>query len=59
MGQSKWSDDSYQAKATYRAMNNIPTFAYHAAVQTGAIDAKAHPSLDPLNVKVRESCDSP
>lgn len=58
MGGSAWSDDLYRDRATTRAKAGTPTFAYDHAVRTGVVAKKAHASLDPRGVKVRESRDS-
>ena len=59
MGGSFFSEDDYAARKAVRTANAAPTFAYHAATSTKPIDEqKAHPSLDPKGLKVRESRDS-
>jgi len=59
MGSSAWSDDHYKAREDHRAAANIPTFAHHVATAAApAGTKKAHPTLDPKGVKVRECRDS-
>lgn len=60
MGGSSWSDDLYTARKSIRAATNAPTFAHNAAIDSGAIAAKAHDSLDPKKMKggIREARDS-
>ncbi len=53
MGSGRWSTDVYSAAANYRAASGTSAFAYS---DSGA--RKAHPTMDPLNVGVRESRDS-
>lgn len=57
MGSTNWSDTHYTDRVTARAATGAPAFAYHAeAVRSGKHEA--HKSLDPKDVKVRESRDS-
>jgi hypothetical protein len=59
MGGTAWSDDHYASKANLRASTNTPTFATSKAIDAlPDKDKKAHDSLNPLGVKVRESRDS-
>jgi hypothetical protein len=53
MGSGRWSTDVYDAAKSYRKATGASAFAYS---DSGA--RKAHPSLDPLNLGVRESRDS-
>jgi hypothetical protein len=57
MGYSHWNDDFYNDKAATRAATNTPTFAYDAAVKSGAVATAVN---DRLNIvgKIRESRDS-
>jgi hypothetical protein len=59
MGGTNWSDDLYHDRAATRARTGTPTFAHDADVRSGRVATKAHTSLDPHGVKVRESRDSP
>lgn len=57
MGGTNWSAKHYEDN--YRAANAIPTFAHHAAMAAAPeVDRKAHDTLNPFGVKVRESRDS-
>jgi len=59
MGASRWSDDHYTDRVKLRTATNSSTFAYHDTTsRKSATDWKAHASLDPKGVKVRESRDS-
>lgn len=58
MGGTSWSDDIYRGRVQHRAATNQPTFAHDAAIRSGATARKAHDTLNPLNVKMRESRDS-
>lgn len=58
MGGTMWSDDLYRDRAATRAATGTPTFAHDAAIRSGRVDRKAHASLDPKGVKMRESRDS-
>jgi (2Fe-2S) ferredoxin len=58
MGGTRWSDEHYKERATYRAVNHVSTFAYSDDVKSGKTEEKAHNKLDPKDVKFRESCDS-
>jgi hypothetical protein len=58
MGGTDWSSDLYAHRADTRAKTGAPTFAYHADVTSGAVEAKAHPLLDVHGIKVREARDS-
>jgi hypothetical protein len=59
MGGSTWSDKEYDAKVTFRAASGSATFAHSAAQDALPVsDRKAHKTLDPSGVKVRESRDS-
>jgi len=58
MGGTMWSSELYEDRAATRAKTGTPTFAHDAAVRTGRTAKKAHASLEPHGVKVRESRDS-
>lgn len=58
MGGSSWSDSAYADRASARVTNNLPTFDYHAKVESGQVAAKVHPTLDPHGLLFRESRDS-
>lgn len=58
MGSSNWSDSSYTARDLHRKSTGTPTFAYNAAIDSGAAPAKTHDLLNPHGVKFRESRDS-
>lgn len=59
MGGSRWSDDSYTARSTDRAVRGVSAFAYTDDLRKQSVDSwKCHPQLDPKGVKVRESRDS-
>lgn len=59
MGGSFYSDDDYAARQAFRASTNTPAFAYSAkTAQKPVSQQKAHATLDPKGVKVRESRDS-
>jgi hypothetical protein len=58
MGGSRYSDDDYSSRDTYRKTHGIPTFKYDHDIKTGKIAASVHATLDPFGVKIRESRDS-
>lgn len=59
MGGRAWSDDHYADAATARAKAGVDTFDYHKKTAAAPVSArKAHPSLDPMGLKFRESRDS-
>ena len=59
MGGTSWSDDHYSQRAKVRAAQGVDTFAYSKATSAAPVDQqKAHASLDPNGVKMRESRDS-
>lgn len=58
MGGSSWSDDSYRSRVTSRVADRGTAFAYSKDVADGKVDSKAHPTLDPKGLKMRESRDS-
>lgn len=58
MGDSRWSDDDYKARVSFRAATSTPTFKYDTDIKSGVTSAVAHKSLDPKGVKIRESRDS-
>lgn len=59
MGSGRWSTDVYDAAARYRAATGTGAFAYSDHVKASAPRRtwKAHPSLDPYGLTVRESRD--
>ena len=58
MGSGKWSRSFWShMHAAHRAAGTDP-FAYSASIRSGRAAARVHPTLDPLNVKGRESRDS-
>lgn len=59
MGGSAWSSEHYASRSTERAKRGSDGFDYDRATSSKpAADRKAHVSLDPHGVKVRESRDS-
>lgn len=58
MGTSRWSDDHYKERVNLRAATAEPTFKYSEDIGSGKTEAKAHKSLNPKDVGLRESCDS-
>lgn len=59
MGGTAWSDAHYSDRVKHRVATGTPTFAYSAATSSKPLhERKAHASLDPLGVKMRESRDS-
>jgi hypothetical protein len=59
MGGTSWSDEHYSQRAQLRAAQGVDTFAYSKATSAAPKDQqKAHPSLEPNGVKMRESRDS-
>lgn len=59
MGGSVWSADHYNDRTKARLTSGKPVFAYHAATSRAPSSTwKAHASLDPKGVKIRESRDS-
>lgn len=59
MGGSAWSADHYADRASLRAKTGSDGFDYHRTTSSKpAADHKAHASLAPKDVKVRESRDS-
>ena len=59
MGSGRWDTNVYDAAASYRAASGASAFDYSDRARRGARDSwKAHPSLDPKNLTVRESRDS-
>ncbi|MEY9966258.1 hypothetical protein ABIA33_004317 [Streptacidiphilus sp. MAP12-16] len=59
MGSGRWSTNVYDAAENYRAATGADAFDYSARARRGARDSwKAHPSLDPQGLTVRESRDS-
>ena len=57
MGGSAFSRDDYSARASFRTKTGMPVFAYDADVKAGKASG-VHKSLDPKDVKLRESRDS-
>jgi len=56
MGSTHWSEDEYVERAKTRAVDKVETFAYHSeTAKKSPSEQKAHPSLDPKGVKMRES----
>lgn len=60
MGSSSWSTDAYRARQAYQNSAGISSFGYHddVAAKSPRDQWKAHESLDPRGVTVRESRDS-
>ena len=59
MGGTAWSSKAYEDRAAYRAVNNVDAFAYSKATAAAPSHLrKAHDTLNPFGVKVRESRDS-
>ncbi|MDN7121485.1 hypothetical protein INN71_08790 [Nocardioides sp. ChNu-153] len=59
MGNGAWSDESYRAAATFRRRSGAADFGYSDDVRRRpASQWRAHPTLDPKDVGVRESRDS-
>lgn len=58
MGSSNFVNSAYTTRLDDRIRTGTPTFVYHASVVSGAVAAKAHASLDPQGVGLRESRDS-
>ncbi|MFC8453263.1 hypothetical protein [Kitasatospora sp. NPDC057223] len=59
MGSGSWSTNVYDAAAHYRAASGAGAFDYSDRATRGARNTwKAHPSLDPKGLTVRESRDS-
>ena len=60
MGSGRWSSNAYDAAARYRAATGADAFGYDDHVKRSAPRRswKAHPSLDPYGLTVRESRDS-
>ena len=59
MGSGSWSTNVYDAAAHYRAASGAGAFDYSDRATRGARNTwKAHPSLDPEGLAVRESRDS-
>ncbi len=59
MGSSRWADEHFQQRQAVRAATNTPTFAFHQSTASKPRDQqKAHDTLNPLGVKMRESRDS-
>ena len=59
MGSGRWSTDVYAAAASYRAATGRSAFDYSDRTRArDRRDWRAHPTLDPLGVDLRESRDS-
>jgi hypothetical protein len=60
MGSGNWSTDVYAAAARYRAASGADAFGYDNRIRSSSPRRswKAHPSLDPHGLTVRESRDS-
>lgn len=59
MGNSRWSNDHYDARARTRKATGTPVFAHTSDMRTVSPDKwKCHDTLNPKGVKVRESRDS-
>jgi hypothetical protein len=59
MGGTRWSDDHYADRVKTRAATGVDTFAYSKATASAPVNLrKAHASLNPFGVKIRESRDS-
>lgn len=59
MGYGRWSDDQYQAEATYRRRQGLDDFGYSAELRSKPRGQwRAAPALDPWGLTVRESRDS-
>jgi len=60
MGSGRWSSDVYDAAARYRAASGQDAFAYNDHIRASAPRRtwRAHPSLDPHGLTLRESRDS-
>ncbi|MTE15021.1 hypothetical protein [Nocardia aurantiaca] len=59
MGYGRWDDTAYDAARTFRAAKGLDDFGYTADMRSVPWDQwKAHSTLDPFGVTVRESRDS-
>ncbi|APA98139.1 hypothetical protein [Nocardia seriolae] len=59
MGYGSWDDCAYDAARTFRAAKGLDDFGYTADMRSVPWDKwKAHPTLDPRGVGMRESRDS-
>jgi len=59
MGSGRWSTNVYDEHRRYKAAAGMSTFDYSDRTRTGdPANWKAHPTLNPFGVKVRESRDS-
>lgn len=59
MGHGRWDDAAYRAAASYRRRRGLDDFGYTADLSSRSRDCwRAHPSLDPYAVRLRESRDS-
>jgi hypothetical protein len=58
MGGSRYNDDDYTMRSSFRKTHAIPTFAYDYDIKTGKTKAGVHKTLNPKGVGMRESRDS-
>ncbi|MFF0612838.1 hypothetical protein ACFYUD_29650 [Nocardia tengchongensis] len=59
MGYGSWDDSAYDAARTFRAAKGLDDFGYTADMRSTPWEQwKAHPTLDPFGVGMRESRDS-
>lgn len=58
MGGSTFHKSDYDARSTVRKDTATPVMAYTASIASGKTKAEVHSSLNPFNVKLRESRDS-
>lgn len=58
MGGSSWDDKDYTSRVSANVSTHGTAFHYDHAMKIGAVDKKAHKTLDPKGLKVRESRDS-
>lgn len=59
MGNGRWNDRDYDAARTFRRRSGEDDFGYSSDLRSKPTSAwRAHPTLDPTGVRVRESRDS-
>lgn len=58
MGNTTWNDDEYLKKSACYARSSTKGFDHHVKSMANLSSAKVHATLDPQNIKVRESRDS-
>lgn len=58
MGYSKWSDDVYTSKMSTYARSSTKGFDHDVKYKSDPYGVKVHKTLDPQNIKMRESRDS-